>query len=473
MALLLGVDIGTTTVTALALDAGTGDIAACRTLENDAETTAPAEKARGRSEWDPGRILAQVHEALRGVAEELGERRADLAGLCLTGQQHGVLLVDAGGRPVTPFVNWQDRRAEEAMPGGNETYLARARALVGPDAPARAGCALSAGFLGVTLYWLRAQGLLPADTTACFIMDWVAASLAGVRPATDPTNAASSGLLDVARRAWDEEMLAALALPRSLFPEVREAGDRLGPLTAEAARATGLPAGLPVFVGLGDNQASFLGSVAECGRSVLVNIGTGGQVSAYTDRFVYAPPAETRPFPRHGYLLVHAGLNGGRAYALLEGFFRQVVGDFGVPPAAGAPDPGVRLYERMNALAASAPPGAGGIRCDPCFAGSRADPDRRASWTGISAENFTPANMTRALLEGMARGFHDGYAAINAATGASAEILVGAGNGVRRNPVLSQILSEQFGLPLVVPRHREEAACGAALIAAVGSGGQY
>ena len=116
------------------------------------------------------------------------------------------------------------------------------------------------------------------------------------------------------------------------------------------------------------------------------------------------------------------------------------------------------------------PPGADGLRCDPSFAGSRDDPDRRASFTGVSERNFTPAHLVRALLEGLARSFREGYDDIRAATGSDCTRLVGAGNGLRENPALAGIVAEEYGLPLVFPANREEAAYGAALVAAFGAG---
>src|SRR5262249_10305933 len=148
------------------------------------------------------------------------------------------------------------------------------------------------------------------------------ATLTGRAPVTDPTCAASAGVFDVGAGTWDAAMIEALGLPRALFSEVRQSGDFLGGLTAEAAARTGLPEGLPVFVGIGDNQASFLGSVAQREDTMLVNVGTGGQVTAFTDTFRYDPRLETRPFPRGGFLVVAAGLCGGGSYAVLERFFR-------------------------------------------------------------------------------------------------------------------------------------------------------
>jgi len=280
---------------------------------------------------------------------------------------------------------------------------------------------------------------------------------------TDATSAASRGLFNIRTCDWDPSLIERLGLPTVVFPGVHAAGEPHGKLTASAAGETGLPAGLPVCVGLGDNQASFYGSVSDLANTVLVNVGTGGQVTAYSDRFRYAGGLETRPFPG-GYLLVSAGLCGGRTYALLERFFRQV-GDM-----TGKGGPTSTLFGTMNALAGTVPSGAEGLRCEPIFTGTRQNPELRGAFSGISAENFTPAHITRALLEGMAAIFRHGYLEIQSALGHPRRQLVGAGNGLRENPVLAGIVGDEFGMPLAVPRHREEAAFGAALLAAVGLG---
>jgi sugar (pentulose or hexulose) kinase len=463
MAVVVGVDLGTSKLTALALDTRSGGVLASHSAATPAETTRPADKERGYAEWDARAIISGACACLRSVADRLAERRADLAGIGITGQQHGVVLVDRHLVPWTPFINWQDRRSEQTLPGTGQTYVRRALELAGPDAPRRTGCRLAAGYMGVTLYWMRATGALPDEGLACFLMDYFAAVLTGRRPATDPTCGASSGLLDVTTGTWDADLLAALGLPETLLPPVRPSGDRLGGLTPALAAETGLPAGLPVFVGVGDNQASFVGSVSNPAEAVLVNVGTGGQVATRVDRFRYDPQLETRPFPKGGFLLVSAGLAGGASYAVLERFFRE----------AGATLFGVRepapLYPLLNHLAGQVPAGSDGLRCEPFFSGTRAHPDLRASWTGVTAANFTPAHLTRALLEGLARTLRSGYERIAPHAGMPRTRLVGAGNGLRENPVLRQIVGQAFGMPLVLPRHREEAAYGAALLAAVGS----
>src|SRR5262245_23005405 len=166
MPTVLGIDLGTTTLTALALDAATGEVLACCTRPNRAETTSPQDKARGRLEWDAAGIAEAACACLRALADQLGERRRDLAGLGITGQQHGVVLVDAGMRQRTPLINWQDRRGEDTIPGTDRTFVRRAVERAGEGASRRAGCKLAAGYMGVTLFWMKETGSLPAEARA-------------------------------------------------------------------------------------------------------------------------------------------------------------------------------------------------------------------------------------------------------------------------------------------------------------------
>ncbi|MBY0229740.1 MAG: hypothetical protein K2W96_10710 [Gemmataceae bacterium] len=466
-----GIDLGTTTITALA-ERG-GEVLARRTVPTPKEAV-------------------EIGEAARRAVRGLGVEGIEAVGI--TGQQHGVLVVDASLSPLTPFVNWQDRRAEPA--------LEEARSLAGDPLP-RTGCRLSVGYGVVTLFWMRKKGTLPAGT-ACTLMDWFAASLTGGKPVTEASCAASLGCFDLVRGEWDAPILDALGLPRSLFPPLAKAGSVVGTLTREAAVDMGLTAGVPVHVGIGDNQASFLGSVRDPASTVLVNVGTGGQVSAWSPDCKLAEEVEARPFPGGGYLLVCAGRCGGAAFAALgrlfdpapqppprsgeresmhrfpvrEGVSHESACDaserFAVPAAplrhsSDSPSPkrgggwgaGSSL-DALVALAEAVPPGCDGLVCEPFFLGTRQDPSRRGAFTGIGAANLTPGHFARAVLEGMARAFADGYDRLKGLRG-PAFSLAGAGNALRANPLLARLVGEAFGLPLVLSPYPEEAAFGAAL----------
>jgi len=459
----IGVDIGTTTITCVAWDFDKRAIVACQTVANLADITSETDKKRGRSEWDAEQMVVGAIRCLRKTVDQLGDLSQSVAGVGITGQQHGVVILDELRQPVTPLVNWQDRRGEESV-DGERSYVQLARDELGEAAPQRMGCRIAPGYMGLTLFWWQQRNELPRQGTSCFIVDYFAATLTGQPPHSDSTMGASSGLLNVAQRQWDREAIDALNLPAELFPPLSEPTTQLGKLTTSAAEETGLPAGTPIFVAMGDNQAAFVGSVGDPSRSLLINVGTGGQVAGRCDHFVYQAPLETRPFPVSGNLLVNAGLCGGRSYAALERMFRLVGQQlYGIesPPA---------LFSRMNELAEQIDSGSNGLICSPLFTGTRGEPHLRASFSGADPENFTPAHLVRALLEGMVEVFHEGAIIIEAAAGKKYERLVGAGNGLRENQVLADMLIKRLGRQFSLPQHREEAAVGASLVAGVGSG---
>ena len=464
MALYLGLDVGTTTLSIVVLDTATGRLVARNTVPHSADATSEEDKGRGRAELDLSRLGALAVESLAQTAGQVQGGEA-IRGLGVTGQMHGVAFLHPDATPLGPAITWQDRRALEQIPGSAETYLQRFISLAGgPSAFKRMGCLPAAGYLGPTLFWLRCNGRLPRPPArACFIPDAIVALLTGQPPCTDPTDGGSSGIFDIVSRQWDRALVERLGLPPRLLPEVREPGTGVGTLRPEIAASTGLPRDLPVYVALGDNQASFLGSVGEPGDSLSINVGTGAQISALMDGYQRLPGLDTRYYPGERYLLVGAALFGGRSYAHLREFFRRI----------GAAFFGARgdeeLYEEMNRLAAAVPPGADGVCCSPLFAGSRLDPATRGSFTGLTPENLTPGHLTRALLEGVAEGFYAFYQQMRPVIGERRR-LVGSGNGIRRNPLLASILAERFAMPLVIPTLEEEAAVGAALAAAVGNG---
>ena len=457
MTLHLGIDVGTTKIAALVLDAATGQALAVEEVANAARLPSPL----GRSEWSAELMVELSVSAARAALAQVDPRR--VASIGVTGQMHGVVLVDRAQRPFGPFVGWQDERCN-APAGGYPSTIAWMSRLADPAGLASTGCRLASGFLGATLFWLARRGDLPDGATAASIPDYLVARLVERPPVTDPTNAAGSGLYDVRAGRWSEGLLATVGLRQSLFPVVLPTGAIVGGLARAPAEALGLPRGIPVLNALGDNQASFLGSVAEPERDVLVNVGTGGQVSATTVTFVASGTLEARPYLSGSYLVVGAELAGGSAYALLVEFLRRVGTDvLGVEPSAD-------LHTALGKLAAEAPSGSGGIRCDPRFLGSRAAPDLRGGFVGLSPDTFTPGHLARALLEGIAETYHGLYAEMLRVGLRPRSRVVGSGNGVRRNPLLGRIIAERFGLPLARPRQAEEAALGAAIVAAVGVG---
>ncbi len=459
--MLIGLDIGTTSLSAVALDPATGRQLGHRTVANRAGSS----PGSGLAELDLSRLFELTVQCLAGLVAQAGLTPAAVQGIGVTGQQHGVALIRPGAVPAAPAITWQDLRVQQPLPGTGTPVLERFIAAAGGrEAFRNTGCLPAAGFLGPSLYWLALQDALPAPpVTACFIPDAVVSFLTGAATVCEPTLAASSGIFDIRANCWESTLLERLNLPARLFPPIGRAGDVVGGLRRELAEEIGLTPGTAVTIALGDNQASFIGSAQEPARSLLLNVGTGGQISARTDSFHFIPGLENRPFPGGQYLLIGGGLFGGRSYAYLERFFQQVGAqllDAELP---------ADLYTRMTELATTVPAGSDGLRCEPFFTGSRTDPTLRASFSGLSPDNFTPAHFARALLEGMADGFYAFFGQMKPVVG-TRPLLVGAGNGVRQNRLLARILARRFEKPLLIPSHTEEAAVGAAVAAAVGLG---
>ncbi|MGH7199892.1 MAG: FGGY-family carbohydrate kinase, partial [Planctomycetaceae bacterium] len=133
--------------------------------------------------------------------------------------------------------------------------------------------------------------------------------------------------------------------------------------------------------------------------------------------------------------------------------------------AFGIDVPSDEIYERLTALATPLPPDNEGLVCEPLWRGTRRQPHATGTFRGVRFENFTPGHVARAVLTGIAAGLHSFYESAGESRPASVERIIGSGNGLRKNPLLRDILSQTFGLPVVLPAHHEEAAFGTALLA--------
>ena len=459
MPVLLGLDIGTSNLAAVALDSEAAVVACALEEPNTAALPTPDKAA----ELDPDQLIHSSLALLRRLMDRPELRTAHPAALGLTGQMHGLVLADQRGDALTPFVSWQDRRGASTLRDSDSTYAQELSHRLGESATHASGCRPAAGYGGVTLLRMREEALIPPRATALTIAAMLVFRLCG-RAVLDPTEAASWGIFDVMHGArWLPEVEDALRIAPGVLPHVLPTGARAGTLRPEPASAAGLPSDLPVAVALGDNQASFLGSVPSLNDTALFNIGTGGQVSVPVEDFTRAQGLETRPLVHNLWLLVGASLCSGRAYELLEGFFARVGSDlFGLDP----PD---SLFGRMNRLAQEADPDCGGLRAGTLFQGTRSDPARRGFLRGIGVANLTPANLTRAIIAGIADELVSYYHTAQQAAGRPAHV-VGSGGALRRNPVLREELERRLGARLRFASHKAEAAVGAAIAGGVAAG---
>ncbi len=444
-----GIDIGTTKVAAVLFDPAAGR--SLRQVSIPHEAAIPAAEPGG-AEQDAEKL---IQTAARAVRELGSEALARVRGLGVTGQMHGVVLVKAGLRACSPLFTWQDRRVPPE-------FLAALRERTGrPE--------LRPGFGAVTLAWLFARRQAPGDAiAACTIHDLLVGRLCGLRrPVTDPTNAESWGAFEPDKGDWNRPAWRAAGVPLPLLPRLVPSGARAGEITAAAAAQFGLPAGIPVAAAIGDNQASIAAALRnhDAAETLVLTLGTGGQLSAVATDAVPDPPAPGDPFELRSYpggrrVVVAAALCGGSAWKWLAETACSWCRDLGLPAPAES-----TVYARLNQLGAEAGPDARGLRVLPRFLGERNAPEERGVITGIDTGNMTLGTLARALAFGIIQNLFEMFP--NTVLEQRRQV-VGTGNALRRNPLLQQAVREISSLPLFLSEDREEAATGAAWLAAAG-----
>ena len=436
--LTLGVEIGTTTVSAVVLDDAAG-------MQKDAFTVAHDAAVPGTAPWDRRQNVGKIMRIVRELTDTALARYPDIRVIGFTGQMHGILYLGADGSPLSDLYTWQDGRA--GLPEEDGVSLCE-------RLEAETGYRLSPGYGLATHGWNIRHGSVPEGARRlCTVMDYAAAALCGASLVCHPSNAASLGFFDAEIMAFDAEALHRAGIAPELLPEI--AGDD---------RAVGTYRGIPVVTAIGDNQAGVFGTLGDRVGGVLANFGTGSQISVIRSKdsvrgFQPSREIEIRPFLSDRVLVCGSALCGGRAYAVMEHFFRAF------QTACGYPEK--EQYEVMNRLALSGiermrsfPEDA--LRVCTAFCGTRVDPALRGEIANISEDNFTPENLIAGTLYGMAEELFSLYRKMP-----ESEItaFAASGNAVRKNEALRRVLCTVFGREVKIPIQREEAAYGAAMFA--------
>lgn len=442
MAVVIGIDLGTTSLQGVVVDAAGRQLASA---EQPYELLTPQP---GWSEQDP----AAWFQALCMVTRELlaGAGSRELAGIAISGQMHGLVPVDATGEPVHNAILWNDQRTE-LQAGELRTTIGDAELI------RRTGNPAITGFQLPKLLWLRQNEPAAFDRTVRVLLpkDWLSQQLTG-NFSSEPSDASGTGVFNISSGDWDEAILTGCGLDRNLFPVVIASHEQAGTVQAAAAKATGLPPGTPVFAGAGDNAAANIGlglSSRQPGRGSL-SLGTSG--------VVFVPLAGPEP-DREGrvHLFSHADSN----WCLL-----------GVTLAAGGSLRwfrdrflGGEGYGELNRLAARSGPGAAGVTFHPYLAGERSpwlDASLRGSFSGLSLASGL-ADMSRAVLEGVAFSLKDVIGVFRERLQLDELLVTGGG---ARSPLFLQLVADVLGVELQVVSPAAGAAYGSALLALQGLG---
>jgi xylulokinase len=451
---LLGIDVSTTATKALLIDER-GTVIAVAATEYPFETPRPL-----WSEQDAALFWNGTVQSIRDVLEKSRINPADIAAVGLTGQMHGATLLDVHGEPLRPCILWNDQRTHKQC-DDITTRVGAARVLQLTGNP------ILTGFTAPKILWVRenepdvyrriAHILLPKD--------YARYKLTG-EFFSDVSDSSGTSLFDVGARAWSEEMLRALDIPRAWLPEVTESPVVSAKISADAARATGLVAGTPVVGGAGDQAAQAVGTGIVRQGIVSATLGTSGVVFASSDTYRIEPQGRLHAFchavPGKWHLMGVMLSAGGSLR-----WYRDALCAYEKEIARKTNED---VYEVMTRAAATAPAGCEGLLFLPYLTGERTpypDPHARGAFIGLTVRH-TKAHLTRAVLEGVSYGLRDSLELMRALGITTTQVR--ASGGGARSALWRQILADVFDAEIVTVNITEGAAYGAALLAGVGAG---
>ena len=445
MPYLMGLDISTTGAKALIIDE-TGSVIAV------ANTPQPISQPKPLwSEQDPADWWDGIVRSIRAALADSGLRGEDISAIGLTGQMHGLVLLDDNGNVLRPSILWNDQRTQAQCDAMTATVGAR-RLIELTGNPA------VTGFTAPKILWVRdnepdiyvkaRQVLLPKDYIRYKLTDTYATDLAG---------AAGTSLLNVAERAWSEDVLAALDIPREWMPPVHEGTAVTSTISAAGAAATGLAVGTPVVGGGGDQAAGAIGMGCVTPDKIGVTVGTSGVVFAPLGSYAYEPEGRLHAF-------CHAVPDTWH----FMGVMLSAAGSLQWYRDTFAPDTD---FDSLLAEAAAVPAGSEGLFFLPYLTGERTphpDPLARGAFIGMTTRHDR-GHMTRAVLEGVAFGLKDSFTLIDQA-GLPEQFEVRISGGGAKSPIWQQIIADVLGAPLVNINTTEGGAFGAAILASVAAG---
>lgn len=455
MSVTLGIDVGTTGTRTIAVDA-TGKILASASAEYPCSYPRP-----GWSEQDPDLWWSATVATIRDVLAQAHLKPTEVAGIGLSGQMHGAVLLNADGHVIRPALLWNDQRTQaecreiEERAGGREALI---KLVANP--------ALT-GFTAPKLLWVRRHEPENWEKVRHVLLpkDYVRYRLSGTF-ATDVSDASGTLLLDVANRRWCDALLSKLEIDRALLPSCHESPQVCSAISEVGCEATGLPKGTPIVGGGGDQPASAVGNGIVRSGVVSATMGTSGVVFAHTPEPGFDPLGRLQ----RGCHAVPGAWHVMGVVLSAGGSFRWVRDELGDIEVEAAPARGVDPYELLCEEASLARPGCEGLFFLPYLTGERTphfDPEARGGWIGLTVRH-TRADLIRSVLEGAAYAMRDSLELIRDMGVSPREIRLSGGGA--RSPLWRQIQADVYGQDVCTINAQEGPAFGVALLAHVGTG---
>ncbi|MBV9708754.1 MAG: xylulokinase [Chloroflexi bacterium] len=434
---ILGIDLGTSSVKVIVLDTRG------RTLSVSKAGYTVMIPQPSWSESDPNEWWAAVVSAIQTAMAQVPQ--ADITAIGLSGQMHGVVLTDEEGLPIRAAMLWADTRAQPEL----ERYRT-----LSPSLLERLANPLVPGMAGPMLCWLANHEALSYQQARWALQpkDWLRLRLTD-EVATDPSDASATLLYDLLADNWADDVIAALNLKRRLLPPIIPSATIAGRLSAQAAAALGLPAGLPVATGAADTAAAALGTGLLVPGPIQLTLGTGAQFVQLCSEPKADQTARThlyRAADSANWYAMAAVQNAGLALD----WVRQMLN---------------ATWDEVYASAATVPPGTAGLLFFPYLTTERPHhptPSSTAAFLGMRIDQRRE-HLLHAALEGVAFGIRIAFEALPAADEANTLRLAGGGS---EHPAWCQMLADILNRELFTVNTPTASARGAALLGGIASG---
>lgn len=454
MEYIIGIDLGTSGTKTVLFDREGAVIASA------SEEYPLYQPQNGWAEQDPADWWNAAAATIRRVMDESGVAPEAVKGVGLSGQMHGLVMLDEAGEPLRKSIIWCDGRTSRECAEITE-LVGRQRLIEITANPALTG------FTAGKILWVRRNEPELYEKCRHILLpkDYIRYKLTGIF-ATEVSDASGMNLLDVPNRCWSDEILDKLGIDKSLLAKMYESCEVTGQVTAEAAAITGLSAGTPVVGGAGDNAAAAVGTgVVETGKA-FTTIGTSGVVFAHSDNVTIDPEGRVHTFCAAvpgAWTVMSCTLAAGLSLKWLrDNFFTEEM-----QTAAGM---GVDPYYLMDQQAGRIPVGANRLLFLPYLMGERSpllDENSRGVFFGLSAIH-TKYDLLRAVMEGVTYSQRQCLDVLRGMGVVSTEMLACGGGG--SSPLWRQMLADVYGCPVKTVVSKEGPALGAAILAGVGAG---
>lgn len=444
MAIVLGIDLGTSSIKAMLLNTDIGVIG----LETEGYSVDIPQS--GYAEQSPSMWWACTVNVMRLLNDRYPSDYAQVEAVGLSGQMHGLVMVDNEGIPLRPAILWLDQRSGKQAKTVGEAFSFEQMGKLLHNR-------VFPGFASCSLLWLKENQPEVFEKISSIMLpkDYLRYLFTG-KIGTDYSDASGTGMFNTGAWRWSDEFINHFGIRSDIFPECGHSVEIAGYITKEAAKLTGLRIGTPVLYGAGDQPAQSIGNGLVYEGALISNIGTGGQIACFSKTGLYDKFLRTHTFCHalpNAFTIFGATLSGGMSLNWLASKLLHV-----------------NNFKALDNGASEIPAGSGGLIYLPYLSGERTphmDVHAKGMFFGMTL-GLDERHFTRAMMEGVVYSLKDSLELIRQ-IGIKSQKIIASGGG-SSSPLWLQMQADIFEMDVHVCAVKEQACLGACILAALGIG---